>query len=220
MNHRTSATYPHKLSPEAAKLLQEFDKRIRQLSGVEPSSNAKEYIAYKAPGMQKPCVYSDRRKSKFVVRLDIPFEKITRTIAPKGLCEKGNASPTFFEGPQLISHVMVRCDSINRIEDIITLIQQVFSLKPKPSRPKVNRIKRSLSPEQHTRIATNLNEVYEYATKLLDSVRKLQVELREVSHDDDSDLYSDDEIVESINQARDQMKQGKFISKENVLEDV
>ena len=220
MNHRTSATYPHKLSPEAAKLLLQFDRRIREFSGVEPSSDAHEYIAYKAPGMQTPCVFSDRRKSKFVVRLDIPFEQITRTIDPKGLCEKGNAFPTFYEGPRLISHVMVSCDSTNRMEDIISLIRQVFSLKSKPSRPKVDRIERSLSSEQHARITTNLNQVYEYATKLLDSVRKLQVELREVSHDDDSDLYSDDEIVESLDRARSQMTQGKFISKENVLEDV
>jgi hypothetical protein len=38
--------------------------------------------------------------------------------------------------------------------------------------------------------------------------------------DEDSDLYSDDEIVASLDRARDQMRQGKFIPKEDVLEDV
>ena len=38
--------------------------------------------------------------------------------------------------------------------------------------------------------------------------------------DEDSDLSHDDEIVASLDRARDQMKQGKFISKEDVLEDV
>ena len=38
--------------------------------------------------------------------------------------------------------------------------------------------------------------------------------------DEDSDLYDDDEIVASLNRARDQMRQGKFIPKEDVLEDV
>ena len=41
-----------------------------------------------------------------------------------------------------------------------------------------------------------------------------------VHEDEDSGLYCDDEIVESLDRARSQMTQGKFISKENVLEDV
>ena len=38
--------------------------------------------------------------------------------------------------------------------------------------------------------------------------------------DEDSDLYCDEEIVASLDRARDQMRQGKFIPKEDVLEDV
>ena len=38
--------------------------------------------------------------------------------------------------------------------------------------------------------------------------------------DEDSDLYGDDEIIASLDRARDQMRQGKFIPKEDVLEDV
>ena len=37
-----------------------------------------------------------------------------------------------------------------------------------------------------------------------------------VHEDEDSDLYCDDEIVESLDWARSQMTQGKFISKEDV----
>ena len=38
--------------------------------------------------------------------------------------------------------------------------------------------------------------------------------------DEDSDLYCDDEIVASLGRARDQMRRGEFISKQDVLEDV
>ncbi len=215
MNQRTSPEYSHKLSREAAELLLQFDRRIREFSGVEPSSDAKEYIAYNAPVMQGPFVYSDRRRSKFVVRLNIPFEKLPSEIDPEGLCEKGNAFPTFYEGPRLMSHVMVCCDSSDRIEYIISVIRQVFSLKSKHSRP-VDLIERAPSSNRRARISANLNQVHDlvkdvvdeiqqvfqprldrstgelvktdtdrYAVELLDAVRKLQVVLGEDLHDDD-----------------------------------
>ena len=79
---------------------------------------------------------------------------------------------------------MVRCDSTNRIDYIIDVIQKVFHLKPKPHRSMANQIEPSLSAEQHARITINLNQVHEYATRLLDSVHKLQMELGKLSQDD------------------------------------
>lgn len=173
MNHRTSAEYPHKLSQEAGELLLQFDKRIRELSGVEFSSDAHEYIAYKAPGTQNPCVYSDRRKSRFVVRLDIPFNRITKTIDPKGWCERGNAFPAFYEGSKLLSHVMVHCDSTSRIEYIIKVIQQVFSLKSKSkhSRP-VDLIERAPSSNRHAEIVNKLDHVHDVVEGIANQIRR------------------------------------------------
>ena len=38
--------------------------------------------------------------------------------------------------------------------------------------------------------------------------------------DEDDFLYTDESVVASLNRARDQMRQGKFVPKEDVLEDV
>ena len=184
MNDPTPATYRYNLYPEAAELLIQFDKCIRNFSGVEPSTNAHEYIGYTFSGMQIPFVYGDRRRTTFVVRLDKPFEQITTTIDPEGLCEQGNAFPKFYERKKHRSHVMVCCDSTDRIKYIMNLIQQVFSLKPKLPKPDLGQLKRTLSPEQHKKIVANLNEVSECATKLRDTVRKIQVELGVASQDD------------------------------------
>lgn len=44
---------------------------------------------------------------------------------------------------------------------------------------------------------------------------------RMASHEDEDDfLYTDESIVASLNRARQQMKEGKFIPKEDVIEDV
>lgn len=171
MNHSTSATYRHNLSPEAAELLLQFDRRIRELSGVMPSSDALEYVAYKAPGMQLPFVYSDRRKSKFVVRLNMPFEEITRTIDPEGLCERGNAFPTFYDRSRLISHVMIRCDSPGQIEHIITVIRQALN-QERPSLTQAESMESALSSEEHTEIARNLNQVYDVAEGIANQIRR------------------------------------------------
>lgn len=184
MIDKRSAAYSYKLSSNAAQLLLQFDERIREFSGVESSSNAHEYLAYKTPQRPSPIVYCDRRNSGLVVRLRKPFRKITDTVDPKGLCERGNAFPAFYKGPLSISHVMIVCDSTKRIGYIIKVIQRVFSLKPKPHRPRADQIERSLSAEQLARITLNLDRVYECATELLDSVRKLQVELGKISQDD------------------------------------
>ncbi len=38
--------------------------------------------------------------------------------------------------------------------------------------------------------------------------------------DEDDFLYNDESVVASLNRAREQMRQGKFIPKEDVIEDV
>ena len=215
MADRRSAEYPHKLSREAAELFLQFDKGIREFSGIEPSSDANEYLAYNISQKPNPIVYCDRRNSGLVVRLRIRFAKITNTVDPKGLCEKGNAFPAFYKGPIRIPHVMIRCNSTNRIEYVIDTIRQVFSLKSKPSRP-VELIKRDPRSNRHTEIVKKLDNVHDvvegianqirrafpprrdkntgelvktdadrYAAELLDAVRKLQVVLGEDLHDDD-----------------------------------
>lgn len=215
MNDRRLAAYSHKLSSNAAQLLLKFDERIREFSGVESSSNADEYLAYKTPKRPSPIVYCDRRNSGLVVRLRKPFGKITSIVDPRRLCERGNAFPAFYKGSIKISHVMIPCDSNSRIDYIIDVIQKVFHLKPKPHRSVANQIERSPSAEQLARIATNLDKVYDLAediairiqrafpliqdrstgewkktdaeqcaAELLDCVRKLQVELVNLSQDD------------------------------------
>ena len=41
-----------------------------------------------------------------------------------------------------------------------------------------------------------------------------------IPEDDDDFLYTDESILVSLNRAREEMRQGKFIPKEDVIEDV
>ena len=41
-----------------------------------------------------------------------------------------------------------------------------------------------------------------------------------IPEDEDNFLYTDESIVASLNRAREEMRQGKFIPKEDVIEDV
>ena len=172
MNDKRSAAYSHKLSSNAAQLLLQFDERIREFSGVEPASNAYEYLAYKTPKRQIPIVYCDRRHLNRVVRLRIPFVKITSTVDPRRLCKKGNAFPAFYKGPTSISHVMIPCDSTNRIEYVIDVIRKVFSLESSPPRPRVNQIGSSLSSDKHSRITTDLDRVYDLVEGIVNEIKR------------------------------------------------
>ena len=65
--------------------------------------------------------------------------------------------------------------------------------------------------------AKDTNKATHYNAKSGSFSSVCQVHSRHV--DEDSDSYDNDDIVASLNRARDQMKQGKFIPKEDVLED-
>ena len=117
-------SYSHRLSGNAARLLLQFDERIRTVCDVVSTSNADEYMSYRFPGMQKPFVHADRRTLDLYVLLDIPRSSITRETDPQGLCQPCKAFPKFNAGRSPNNRVMILCDSINRIEYIINLIRR------------------------------------------------------------------------------------------------
>lgn len=117
MNYWTSTNYSH-LSPETAELFRLLDPRIRRLMGTEVSSKATRYIAYKALEMRHAFVrLIPNKKGRLVVRLGMPLVQI---IDSRGLCREGTASRWS------VVHANVDFDSVDRINDIMALIEQTY----------------------------------------------------------------------------------------------
>ena len=114
--------------------------------------------------------------------------------------------------------VLLRDDAIKKIIDRDDLLFFKFLLIEQLGFNLRNNIAHSLMPYQEYRL--DYMHLVILALLRLGKYDFTQDTDTALDVDEDSDLSHDDEIVESINQARDQMKQGKFISKENVLEDV
>ena len=114
--------------------------------------------------------------------------------------------------------VLLRDDAIKKIIDRDDLLFFKFLLIEQLGFNLRNNIAHSLMPYQEYRL--DYMHLVILALLRLGKYDFTQDTDTALDVDEDSDLSHDDEIVESIIQARDQMKQGKFISKENVLEDV
>lgn len=125
MMDNSSPSYSHKLSGNAARLLLQFDERIRTVYDAVSTSKADEYISYQFPGTSNPFVHADRRTLELYVLLDIPRSRITRVIDPHGLYETCKAFPKFEAGRVPNNRVMILCNSINRIEYIMKLIRRI-----------------------------------------------------------------------------------------------
>ena len=120
--------YLWNLSSRAGELLRELNRRIREeINHIEFSSCAREYVAYKAPGMKAPFAYSDRRDRDLFVHLRICLGEIED---PHGVCEKGTALPPFYttiHGVRTFeNHVQVKIDSSRRIDDTMCLLRQAL----------------------------------------------------------------------------------------------
>ena len=114
--------------------------------------------------------------------------------------------------------VLLRDDAIRKIIDQDDLLFFKFLLIEQLGFNLRNNIAHSLMPHQEYRLD------YMHLV-ILALLRLAKYDFTQSSDatsdvDEDSDLYCDDDIVASLDRARDQMKQGGFISKEDVLENV
>ena len=118
--------YPHNLSSRAVELLRDLNQRIREeIDYIEFPSDAREYVAYKAPRMRTPFAYSDRRDRDLFIHLRIPFGQIED---PRRVCERGTAVPPLvsYDNSGTGGHTQVKIDTPRRIDYAMDLLRQTL----------------------------------------------------------------------------------------------
>ena len=97
-------------------LFEQLKQRILSLDGVQQTSEAQAYIAYRHPQMSRQFVSVKYRNRFVLVRLALPFSQRTD---PLEMCTRGTPSgryPTF-----------VRLTSPNDLDYVMLLVEQAYN---------------------------------------------------------------------------------------------